>query len=245
MLRFRKPLLPEWRWWPAVFLAALFALAVYGISLSPQPTKQSYQDPKSDEAKNNPLTDFGHWVTKDSISFFTFVLAVVAVGQGILIFLQIRLGRQEFIASHRPRLAIREPFIESSILQGEAGQFIEIVYLLENCGDSTAHIIAATLEARYWENGAPGLPASTEQNDIGFVSLVPGQDRRLIAKTNLRFQKRFLLGNLRSETTLYFVGRIVFADDLRINRQMAFCRQYNSKGGRFCLIPGSEDEYGG
>lgn len=93
----KKPLLPEWRYWPAVMPVGILALVVYG-SFSPHENRGG-AEPNYQTYNYGSLSDFGDWITKDSISFFTFVLALLTAGLVWVAFLQIGFLRRSEAAT--------------------------------------------------------------------------------------------------------------------------------------------------
>ena len=175
--------------------------------------------------------------------FVTAVATIVmAIFTGTLWFVtdhSVQLARDEFNASHRPRLAIREPRL---IWPSTTAPAI-INYVLENCGDSDARIVESALEHQLAPD--PNLPLFTVlRRDIEETDLPAGTSVRLNHNTRSLTDERSMMPNRGGDTILYFVGRIAYEDVRGIRREMAFCRRFNTNVGRFCLIPGCEDEYG-
>jgi hypothetical protein len=69
MLKLRKPLLPDWRFWPAIPFAALLFLAGIASSLPPPPQAIAADTPKTDKPEDKPkkpderLADYTWWLT--------------------------------------------------------------------------------------------------------------------------------------------------------------------------------------
>ena len=158
--RVRKLKLPDWNWWPALPLGVLMALAIWGLTLpqtkpNPQPIHSAERaaDKKAGDP-NEELAAYTLWLT-----IFTGVLALVGMTQGWLIREQIKLARDEFNSTHRPRLRVRniflggpQPFQSSAFSKGNlvSGQFY-----VANIGDMPAHIVESHCEFLWNVNGLP------------------------------------------------------------------------------------------
>jgi hypothetical protein len=105
----------------------------------------------------NVLAQFWGWIAKDSISFFTFVLAIVAAFQGGFLWRQIKLGRDEFNATHRGQLEVK--FVRD--LGGSKGVEITVI----NTGSGKATLVSARAMKWYTIRAAPSpheIPGQAE-----------------------------------------------------------------------------------
>ena len=201
--------------------------------------KREEQKAANDESLAN-FTERLFWATV-ALSFIAACQLFVFGWQGIQLKRAVDLANREFIASHRPRIVIREPKI--LLARGKDNTPI-INYVLENCGETGAHIVESALEDVFIEGGIPDLPNFTvSRKDIPETYLEPGKDIRLPFKSARQCGDRDMLANENGETNYYFVGRIAFVDDLGGRRQMGFCRRFNIHVQRFRVIPGCEEEY--
>lgn len=219
----RMPLLPEWRYWPAVALAALILLAGYGATLSAPPTNPSYTKTNAVAHQDNPLSDFWNWITKDSISFFTFTLAIVSGGQGLLIWQQMRLGRQEFVATHRPRLRVRS--MQTDGLGGAT--FLTVA----NVGETTATITGIVgifrlrNQAGRWLNGRPDS-SKEHAPPKEFCVLKTGVRHTFLIPMNQPDPAEIDTINRRQEI-LVAVGTIRYVDEIGTERRTGFCWSFD------------------
>jgi len=156
MLRLRKPLLPEWRYWPGVFLAALITVAVIGSSLPSPPQQINAQ--KNNNHPTCTTRECHEDATADALAFyteilaiFTIVLATASVIQGVFLYIgtavataQNKIATQEYVASHRPKLRIRLLKMDKLAV----GQNIAIQYEVVNIGDTNAHIVTNEITLR-------------------------------------------------------------------------------------------------
>jgi hypothetical protein len=62
----KKPLLPEWRYWPALALAGLILVGMFGFASSPPPQKIGGDTPKTEKSQDDPnqrLANYTFWLT--------------------------------------------------------------------------------------------------------------------------------------------------------------------------------------
>lgn len=94
-----------------------------------KPTESVWERTRAD-----PTSYFTVWLTG-----FTGILAIVGIIEGLLILDQIRLGREEFEASHRPWIAIRDVAVTAPAIHVDALRVeVTIQYVLENTSDVPA-----------------------------------------------------------------------------------------------------------
>src|SRR5579871_1469929 len=104
------------------------------------------------------------------IAVFTVVLAVVAGIQGWLISKQIKLARDEFISSHRPRIILRDV--------SRDGQ--DILYMLVNDGGTKCTIKESWITTESIPpNRAARTLRSAGHNDLGHLTFAPGEMKDL------------------------------------------------------------------
>lgn len=246
MLSLRKPLLPEWRWWPAIPFAALIALAIYGV-ISPTPpiAISGYHPSRQDHKTDNPLSHFWDWITKDSISFFTVVLAFVALGQGILIRGQIKLGRDEFNATHRPRMLVQRVRITDfgSVTFDEDPA--KLCVILVNAGESDAFVTEWRASLYIQKDCTPFNPIFPKTNftvtrrEFNFW-FEPGQ----FEKADTTDKPLTEIAACREgKAVIYMIGYINYIGRDGIKRNTGFCRRYRTDTGQWVTEKDSEYEY--
>jgi len=228
------------------FAAAYLTAMVLVFSSSEQPHQgantQSYQDRANERCKDKQWECLWHWITHDAAGFFTLCLVIVGGCQLVMFLVQLRYIRKDIIASNRPRLAVREPRIMWSMSENGCSR---INYVLQNFGGTGTHVIESALDVQLNTGGSPTLPILTaSRQDIpAGTFLDAGESKRFEFTAPNPRTDRDMISNKEGDTDYHFLGRIAFRDDLRIRREMAFCRRYNIHMQRFCMIHGCEDEY--
>jgi len=189
----------------------------------------------------------------------TIVLGLVGVGQGVLIWRQINLGRDEFIATNRPRMALREAYVDPP----KEDVPVAVTYVLANLGGTEATILRCEFHVERLNLQDPKKQVSV--NMINNVGDLPTKfnagayaQRTFIGSANwpspLSAWPKYatsldnpdpppvvLTGNdMRAH---YFFGRIVYKDDREVERTMAFYRILQAGSYRFVPVRDPQLEY--
>lgn len=225
------------RIWGSYLLALAIAgtLFVASMSLSvPVPPREQYQCQQ--EAKTygegkpaNCPTSETIWqkTLKDPVAYytawltaFTLVLAAVGIVQSLLTNQQIKLARNEFLASHRPKIRVRSVGYDEKLTDAE---YLVLKFTCVNIGDSPCEII----EVRYGLHAAikPGEPTQKEKlKNIPLhapVTLGPGEPTAF----STHLMKGDEITNLTFEFD--FFGYVAYVDQLGIRRFMGFWRRHD------------------
>jgi hypothetical protein len=162
-----------------------------------------------------------------SLSTFTFCLVAVTVGlvvigvwQGFQLQKSVRLAREEFLSTHRPRIRVRRVLVDKD----------RVSYTIANVGDTPAHITGGVvrLTFRPREFGPPslqpveGVKISGETLHAGGQLNFSLEDPETIAK--FEFARPFPHEN--QSGTLYLYGAIKYTDDVGAIRETGFCRLF-------------------
>lgn len=254
--------------WRSVSAAILIVFLAWGAFWGP-----THQGKSLATETSSSNTETGGSGDDDVIAFFTVVLAAAAwvtyftfQRQADLMAEQIKLGRDEFISTHRPRIILREAFI-GSVLEGEP---IGVMMTFANIGETTGTIVRSMVDVEIVNMAHPNrlyLHGSVENiHEIGNVTLGPGSQslisyERLAKRPNSDLAtpaweaKKFAAkGYLvrgpsgvydRSETRYDFaidlVGQIIYVDGSSppVPRRTAFRRRLIPERQRFYIL---EDE---
>jgi hypothetical protein len=184
----------------------------------------------------DPTLYYAGWV-----AIFTAILAVVGLGQGVLIAEQISLGRKEFIFGHRPRLIVQGFHLSRELCAGENPVF---VFTAINIGDSAAHIIEiqSFTMVGYHNDGLSTNMTFPYRETINYTlrsgqrELVPGNGGSKISYIELE--------ELRAgQKELVCLGIVTYLDDADTRRQTGFCRRYRVREGFGEWETWEDDEY--
>lgn len=157
------------------------------------------------------------------IAAFTVILARVSRKQASLTRESIDLARQEFIATHRPRLIVR--FIQGPFYDDEGVEFAWVTFA--NVGDTTATIyeVGSDLARRNKRSGEwrpPGIDASPKPIDP--VTLDSG-DRYVIKVTAKKpISDIDIFGDAMDTYELCALGAVRYRDRNNLTRETAFFR---------------------
>jgi hypothetical protein len=228
------------------YVASVRAVLILGAALcmgatlpqsQAQPAKvaQSGGEQKAGDP-NQQIADYTFWLT-----ILTGVLAVVGGVQGVLIWRQIRLARDEFNATHRPRLIVRDV----SVITDDG---FKIQYLIVNAGDAEATIIESWIKCELLAPyETPRNLMSAEHDDIGHVRLTTGRPIYFTLSPAKVFVDHMLspFGAFasRGDERLYFAGALLYRDAAGNQRRSVFRRFYNRGLSQFERLDNPDYEY--
>ena len=230
-----------WRFWPAVWLGFLLAVTIAVLSLAAHQTKhdcgvrQAHQ--RADNACAPVSADERTADATDWIAAFTIILTVVGGVQGLLIWRQIDLGREEFVSSHRPMIKVRSVDNQGRSETGEWTADITIV----NVGQTPAHImnVAADIgvrdaKTREWSRDA-GITLPDDGCDTVKIVLTSGEPKVLTARSasTVQFTKLAFLGSMEDPQKLCVVGVVRYRDSGAGVRRTGFIWQLDPKTQQF------------
>lgn len=178
-------------------------------------------------------------VFPDTISVYTLALTVFTgglwlsthrlAGAGVE---QIKLAREEFVASHRPRIRVK--FIQGPFLE-DGHKFVWVI--IANVGETKATIRFLGVDLAYqYENTwlPPGLEAGAKKVDP--ISLISGERRTFKVVSRIIDSNTFPTIH-----SLSCVGQIVYTDDTGIQRETGFFRTWSRGIEQF--VPSDNQEY--
>jgi hypothetical protein len=236
------------------------------------PSEQQHQAAPSNTTNNkgpNEHLDWQNW-TKDPIAVFTFVLTIFngllfASSTGLWLANrktakiaqdQIRLGRDEFTASHRPRMRLKHIWLATPDgqrsyrgLQSQAPVTVRLDIV--NNGDAVGFVRIINFVTRvlpqgqrlpqrpiYNEPDVPQLQIPDAEVRIGRTLTLPASDGRILSANDI-------FGVNQGSHRLYFVGTIEYwwGDDRGNLRQTAFCRFLTGTSGRFQVDKDPDYDY--
>lgn len=169
-----------------------------------------------DRGLSDPIAYYTLWLT-----FFTLALATVGIAQSILTAQQIRLARDEFLATHRPHiniLSLRITSDEEDVTEGVDPR-VEVLLRFVNSGDSDATIL--NIGSAIVQSVGDHIDFTDPENWKP-TKLVSGEEGTFfITSGKIRASEAY-------EDALFCVGYVLYADDLGHRRKTGFCRMYDS-----------------
>jgi hypothetical protein len=256
----------------AIWLGALM-LGIAWLESSSAFQYQIKSDEEQQETSNTYKEDFatfistifgpvGHFVHryKDEITAAStaFIAVFTAVLGGFTISLArstkkaVKTAQAEFIASHRPRLVIREV---QRLTPADSDRSIELRYVVANIGDNDAKIIESHIELQDIRDGILRPLQRTEgANRIGLVTLIPGEHifreqgsnislPSLVVSRMVEDRQRPRVRQPSETRGVYFRGLIIYADKNGVRRRTGICRVYEFKTERFYPLDDPDYEY--
>jgi hypothetical protein len=174
------------------------------------------------------------------LALFSLVLVVVGTWQGVQLRRTVSAMEAEFVATHRPRVILRDAHAPKET----NNEPVEVHYTLVNTGETPATIVASALDLQlitalgFEVEEGPHLEEG--RNDVGHVRLAPGESATLTYKARLKWNSNnhdmyhtFDKPNF----GMIFYGHLVYEDDSsrRVRRHTAFRRKYEHSDYRFYL----------
>lgn len=163
----------------------------------------------------------------------TVLLGIIGVWQGWLTRNVIGLAREEFVASHRPKIILRNV----SVIEEDGVD--KILYSLVNIGESKATIVNSWILGEFIIRGEViRNMRCAGHDDLGNVELAPGENRDFIyvvptdvgASLYMKLGRDAIRMTLYKDADFYFAGSIRYADDLGNIRTSVFRRKFDNGG---------------
>jgi len=171
----------------------------------------------------------------------TFLLAAFGAAQTWFIRKQVRLGTDEFIATNRPRISLREAYAE----RNEAG-LMQVRYAFANLGGTDAIICRSKFRLRHAAIAGTKRQVEFDDHSNGLEvqrRIEPGAHRQgEFTDPGVSWPARhsahgradhYFVATDNGFNAFYFFGRIEYKDDRGIARQMAFYRELEYDSYRF------------
>ncbi len=212
-----------------IALLAFWGLALTGTFPAPQQHQQvakiSSQFELQESVQDRTAEALARYT--ELLAGFTFLLFLSTVVQGCLIWRQIRLAREEFIASHRPKLRVRLV----RIAKPTPGNPVTVQFTVANVGDSEALNVVAKFTMEIFVTQATKSVAEFDVID----KLAPGEPHQVEREMSTIFDPHWadvpwsIAGDIRIH------GHVSYTDRNGIGRRTAFYRFATSNLNRFRL----------
>jgi hypothetical protein len=239
------------------FFSGYMGLRYQDASLIRETAKQQPSGTRADQQYQESW-----WVraTTDPLAMVTLLLAIATFWMGWGVRRQVGLARDEFIASHRPRLIVT--FVKRFLEQPEihpSEQAVAVDFMLRNSGTSDAWVVSSNIAIRRFR---PGIwPHPDELDGIDEILETTASRRRIPVSKSLRVRVRtepiggiedvFGISDDEPSPTefgqwaedrgyvmsdrLYLIGWIQYEDAAGSLLTTYFCREYSRETG--CFAP--------
>jgi hypothetical protein len=150
------------------------------------------------------------------------------------------LGNKEFIATHRPKLIVCGlDFVGGA--DDEKPLYVSFRYV--NAGDSVAKI--KTIGTKLIHDPKPSIASGLEFRDQTITPPIEVESGRhgFRLTVDTLDTPDYIFSDATEAKTLICVGYIVYTDGNGADRQMGFCRRYDSSGNRWLAVEDPEYEY--
>jgi hypothetical protein len=198
---------------------------------------------RADESPKESIQDIAaETVAKytEVLAWFTGILALVSFVQGIALYKSIELGRQEFAATHRPKIFVQSIFMQ---FPGKSrDNLATISFVCINGGDAMA--VLKRYMVHIYIKG-PGIVFAPEVEEPFPIS-VDGFSLETGERGTVFDKNTFEVGNVLSNPAgfrLLAIGRVEYAGVDAITRITGFCREYNVATEKWEKTEYSEYEY--
>jgi len=170
------------------------------------------------------------------IAAFTVVLAVVGGVQAWLTRKTINLARDEFISTHRPKIAIHSIWLMLDMIDqstDDATIRAEIIYF--NVGATPARVVDIT--AKISRRPVPLQTGITTwaTHEVPQEPIVGGGKGYISVKSDIRINHEKVMQQAEATPrhAVVCMGKIIYEDDLGVRRETGFCRQLDAVAERW------------
>ena len=178
-----------------------------------------------------------------AIAGFTLTLWRATTEQGRLTRDALKLARDEFIASHRPRLRVYA--FEVSDLDLPHDRPVCVLFRAQNIGETAARI--SKVEGNIFISSRNSVPL---EPDIPFrftltpdIALQSGEPEQFSIENGPVVTELDFASIYTGQTPLVCIGRVTYLDDNGINRELGFCRKFSFRPYGSETVNNPEYEY--
>tara|TARA_R110002074_G_scaffold210498_1_gene379744 strand:+ start:286 stop:1041 length:756 start_codon:yes stop_codon:yes gene_type:complete len=186
----------------------------------------------------------------DPINLFTGVLALLTtalvvsgIWQGCLVIRTINLGRDEFNATHRPRIIILSLELVTTAVDDVRDEFdtaidrerIEVLLRFVNAGDATAR--TKVIGSKITDNPSVGI--TFHEHETKRTELTSGEEGTHWIESNMLFNPH----TGATERAVYCIGYISYEDAAGRARKTSFCWKLDTKSKTWVREENSPHEY--
>jgi hypothetical protein len=232
-------------------LTTIFWIAILGWQASYSPTERQkdecYEAAKRTGHKADDCKTFWEKTTSDPIALFNLILAFSTVGLWVATFSlsragnnQIKLARQEFIATHRPKIRVHAVEITRKVYGDDDTTYIGASLLCFNEGES----VAKNVEVRGEVFMGPNFAIDVQRRLVKtFGEVISGQKMR--AEITSTHSVVNAAAGERTGIIFYCIGWIAYWDESGQRRETGFCfkPEFGIEGDRWISAGKPQYEY--
>jgi hypothetical protein len=175
------------------------------------------------------------------IAAFTATLWRGTTEQGKVTVAALRLARDEFNATHRPRVFVQSVLIASS---GRGNLEPRIDFMIANGGDGKAVMLSYQVLGYGKSNDAAFDPAGRQPETMPFNNFVLGSGQECLVCGKCKdFELEWNSFTTAMDDRFFVIGQVKYRGDDNIERSTGFCREYNRNIGMWGRVKDSEYEY--
>jgi hypothetical protein len=172
------------------------------------------------------------WWVRTPDGFFAGWVAIFTLALVFVTRAQIQLARQEFMATHRPKFAIRDIYWKRL----ESGAAV-VAYTLSNRGRNSATIEESVVRLTTREHADFRATDTNGANRLGRLHFAPGQYTSLYHEPTGEKERTIVGSNEDLNARAVFTGTIVYSDAVGVRRRFVFRRFCESIGSDFVQYP--------
>ncbi|MGA8499398.1 MAG: hypothetical protein WB764_28220 [Xanthobacteraceae bacterium] len=230
-----------------VCLVGPFGVSIWQASRHPPqaPSQSRAADQESDATNQTPREKTDEAIARytKELAYFTAILAIATIGLGIGTFFQIKLGRAEFNATHRPKIIIHA--IEFRRVPHNDGDDdwdrVGVIFLCFNTGESPAK----NVEARGQILAVADTPINVQRPIVESFPVIKSGE-----KFTFEINSDWLVRELHQRKEIGYpsfkcVGTVVYFDGNGTRRETAFYRELilSVSGERWDSAKSPQHEY--
>ncbi|HEX4027723.1 MAG TPA: hypothetical protein VHX18_08885 [Rhizomicrobium sp.] len=187
-----------------------------------------------------------------AVALFTLGLLAASVWTNLINLQQIRLARDEFNATHRPKIFIQSVAVtdkgQHPFSGGDFHKNARGVITIANGGDATAFIIAWRAVIYFQSATSAFVPhldeAPIQTPAADAPGIVPGGWQDIGHQQVQAVEQAWAQFVAEDGSRMFFIGRITYQGKDKITRNTGFCREYDRiDRGAWLAIKDSEYEY--
>jgi hypothetical protein len=189
----------------------------------------------------NFISPAATWIATAVIGAYTIVLSRVTGRQAALTRESIDLARQEFIATHRPKIIVYGVDVK---LPGDTGNDRQVHFRYVNVGDSEAVVtsISSCIHVARKDRPPAGLELHRHTVIRHPILCKSGEHGFAITPDSVSFINLVRSGKPPNEA-VFCVGVIAYRDKNDIERLTGFCRRYDGNSERWLQLADHDYEY--